>query len=599
MAPAQWTRAREAARPTWLAPVACVLLALALRAPYAGTALGSDEGGIAFIARQWPGGHGSLYGAYWLDRPPLLVGLFKLAEPGGDAGVRALGAAAAIALVLAVWRLGAEVAGEEARPDRRAAGGAADRLGRDRRRLHAGGAARGGAAGSTLSVLCARLRRRLFAAGLLAVAAADDQAVVPRRGRGRARVPDREQRRAPAAAPLGSSTRRARYPGGAVLAGRGTLARASSTRCSASASRRCTRWRLGRPAHDPPRAAAAPAPRPALVVASSPRCRGCGAAGDRVLAVTLAAWFAGAAVGVLGGGSYWPHYLIELVPVSVLAAAALSPSRRWPRRRRLTALAVVGRRRRHEQRARYHATASRSRATCATTRGPATRSTSCTRGRTSSTTPGCPSPTPTRGACSSGPSPARPPPPAAARVAAAADVDRRWQRPGRWGLDPGGATRGSPAHYGWSPTSPATRSTRGLSGRRGTSRRRVRRGGPWVKPRAITPDSRCSPWRAGDRLRRHRDEPAVRAADGVRRRPHAVRRPGGRLRRRLARLLGDHDDRLGQVRRADHARRQRGRGRDHGADRADPRRRAAAALRARSRWSRWASSAPRCSTATA
>ena len=50
--------------------------------------------------------------------------------------------------------------------------------------------------------------------------------------------------------------------------------------------------------------------------------------GDRVLTVTLAAWFAGAAVGVLGGGSYWPHYLIELVPVTCVVAAALRPSRR-------------------------------------------------------------------------------------------------------------------------------------------------------------------------------------------------------------------------------------------------------------------------------
>ena len=52
-----------------------------------------------FIARQWPGGHGSLYGAYWLDRPPLLVALYKLAVLGGDAGVRVLGAVAALALV--------------------------------------------------------------------------------------------------------------------------------------------------------------------------------------------------------------------------------------------------------------------------------------------------------------------------------------------------------------------------------------------------------------------------------------------------------------------------------------------------------------------
>jgi hypothetical protein len=47
--------------------------------------------------------------------------------------------------------------------------------------------------------------------------------------------------------------------------------------------------------------------------------------GDRVLAVTLGAWVAAGAVGVLGGGSYWAHYLIQLaVPVAVLAGTAVS-----------------------------------------------------------------------------------------------------------------------------------------------------------------------------------------------------------------------------------------------------------------------------------
>lgn len=38
----------------------CVLLAVALRAPYFRVPLGVDEGGIAYIAQAWPGGHGSL-----------------------------------------------------------------------------------------------------------------------------------------------------------------------------------------------------------------------------------------------------------------------------------------------------------------------------------------------------------------------------------------------------------------------------------------------------------------------------------------------------------------------------------------------------------
>src|SRR3954454_19583579 len=71
----------------------CLLLALLLPAPYASAPLGLDEGGIAYIAQRWPGGHGSLYGSYWLDRPPLLVGLFQGAGLGGGRGGRVVRAA--------------------------------------------------------------------------------------------------------------------------------------------------------------------------------------------------------------------------------------------------------------------------------------------------------------------------------------------------------------------------------------------------------------------------------------------------------------------------------------------------------------------------
>src|SRR3954468_15083961 len=85
--------------------------------------------------------------------------------------------------------------------------------------------------------------------------------------------------------------------------------------------------------------------------------------------------------------------------------------------------------------------------------------------------------------------------------------------------------------------------------------------------------------RARRRLRRHRHEPALRAADGLLRRPPLDppdRR--GRLRRDLARVLVDHGDRVAQVRHVHHARGQRGRGRHHGPHRAGPGRLAARAL---------------------
>jgi hypothetical protein len=63
---------------------------------------------------------------------------------------------------------------------------------------------------------------------------------------------------------------------------------------------------------------------------------------DRVLAVTLAAWLGACAIGVLGGGSYWPHYLIQLVaPASLLAGAALARVRAPARIAVTAAIAAV------------------------------------------------------------------------------------------------------------------------------------------------------------------------------------------------------------------------------------------------------------------
>ena len=55
-----------------------------------------------------------MYGPYWVDRPPLMIVLFKLGVLGGDRGVRVLGAVAALALVLLIALLARAVAGEQA-----------------------------------------------------------------------------------------------------------------------------------------------------------------------------------------------------------------------------------------------------------------------------------------------------------------------------------------------------------------------------------------------------------------------------------------------------------------------------------------------------
>ncbi|WP_028645403.1 hypothetical protein [Nocardioides sp. URHA0020] len=68
--------------------------------------LSSDEGGFLLIASQWSPGT-SLYGDYWVDRPPLLVGIFQLADLGGGLlALRLIGLLAVVVSVLLAGRIG-------------------------------------------------------------------------------------------------------------------------------------------------------------------------------------------------------------------------------------------------------------------------------------------------------------------------------------------------------------------------------------------------------------------------------------------------------------------------------------------------------------
>jgi hypothetical protein len=90
--------------------VAVALLAVLVRLPVLAAPLSPDEGGFLMVAAQWAPGS-SLYGDYWVDRPPLLVGLFALADAaGGTVPLRLMGAAAVLAAVLLAGRLGTVVA---------------------------------------------------------------------------------------------------------------------------------------------------------------------------------------------------------------------------------------------------------------------------------------------------------------------------------------------------------------------------------------------------------------------------------------------------------------------------------------------------------
>ena len=102
----------------WVVVLAAVLAAV-LRLRYLGAPMSPDEGGFLTLARQWSPGS-SLYGDYWVDRPPLLITIFKVATVfGGLPALRVLGCLATVATVLAVGATVHRVAG------RRAAGWAA------------------------------------------------------------------------------------------------------------------------------------------------------------------------------------------------------------------------------------------------------------------------------------------------------------------------------------------------------------------------------------------------------------------------------------------------------------------------------------------
>lgn len=74
--------------------------------PFLWRPLSPDEGGFLIVASQWGPGS-SLYGDYWVDRPPVLIGLFALADGLGDPwALRMLGCVAVVLTVLLAAQVG-------------------------------------------------------------------------------------------------------------------------------------------------------------------------------------------------------------------------------------------------------------------------------------------------------------------------------------------------------------------------------------------------------------------------------------------------------------------------------------------------------------
>ena len=117
--PVRWSqtgRGRLAGRAGfWIA--AAILAVCALRLAYLDAGLTRDEGGDTFIALAFHHAGPFAYGAYFLDRPPLLVGLYGLAsDAGGDTGTRLLGLLAACLAVTVIVLLAVRLGGRGAAP---------------------------------------------------------------------------------------------------------------------------------------------------------------------------------------------------------------------------------------------------------------------------------------------------------------------------------------------------------------------------------------------------------------------------------------------------------------------------------------------------
>jgi 4-amino-4-deoxy-L-arabinose transferase-like glycosyltransferase len=104
---------------TWLerhprrALVLCLLAAAMLRLPFVDAPLGDDEGGFLMVAGQWHGHGDGLYTNQWVDRPPMLFVVFKVAYLLGASFpvVRLIALVLGSVLIVAAWYAGAAIAG--------------------------------------------------------------------------------------------------------------------------------------------------------------------------------------------------------------------------------------------------------------------------------------------------------------------------------------------------------------------------------------------------------------------------------------------------------------------------------------------------------
>ena len=90
---------------TRLAVAGIALTAALLRIAFLTWPATIDDGGFYQVAQSWLHGGPNLYGDYWVDRPPGLIGLFAIAAATGHfVVIRVIGLLAAVVMILAVAR---------------------------------------------------------------------------------------------------------------------------------------------------------------------------------------------------------------------------------------------------------------------------------------------------------------------------------------------------------------------------------------------------------------------------------------------------------------------------------------------------------------
>lgn len=330
------------------------VLTLALRAPWADAALGRDEAGLALIAAGWSDDGPHAYGEHFIDRPPLLLAAFRFAhEVGGPHGIRALGALAAVSIVVITTLLAVRVVGRSAAPW----------------------------AAVVSALLCSSLLlQAVFTPGeLIASVPASLSVLLLAVGLDRSR---RAHRALAAAGALAAAALLVKQSlGGALLAGivgiavsgaltpagwRQTLARAAAYAAGVAGmilGLAAWQWASGTPggavayallgfrldalgaieggdAADRATRLVVPLVGSGLGVLLICALAGIARLRDRpASAAALAAWLAGGLVGIALGGSYWAHYLIALAPVTAVGAAVMFAAR--PRAAALIVSTVV------------------------------------------------------------------------------------------------------------------------------------------------------------------------------------------------------------------------------------------------------------------